>query len=306
MKPITPHILTFIMGACIALACYFLIQDSYEARIFKALSKTVLAKSGSESRDAKIIAAVEVTYSILKARSNVFVNSPGEEPAGSLIGDLIAADGACGSYAKVVTRLLSELDIECRISQLNNGKHIIAEAYGDNNWIAIDPSYNLVFVDKYFSNKFASIEEISFNWNYYKDQVPASYNPAYNYESYTYTNWNKIPVLMPMLKGIINIFTDADKVSLRSGLLRVNLIIAWLYWLLFNIVLYYAGKLWIKEGARQRRLARSGGWEPVIVIPKRITVRYNTWPRNWKSEGGFFNLFKDIDDEMTGKTSKTK
>ena len=62
------------------------------------------------------------------------------------------------------------------------------------------------------------------NWDYYKEQLPASYNNSYRYEDVRYTNWDKIPVILPALKKILTIFLGkerTDTISLRVHLLRI-------------------------------------------------------------------------------------
>ncbi len=64
--------------------------------------------------------------------------------------------------------------------------------------MVLDPSYDLVFRKP--DGNFASFSDVNSNWNWYKNQPPKDYNTDYKYEEVRYTNWNKIPLIMPTLK----------------------------------------------------------------------------------------------------------
>ena len=137
----------------------------------------------------------------------------------------MTGSGGCGSYSYILSRLLDEFDIQTRFVQMkvndDFGGHIVLEAKTDKGWKVLDASYNLVFRNE--QNEMASFEEISKNWTYYSKQVPADYNPDYKYEDLRYTNWSKIPVVLPAIKGILNGTIGkeaADKVSLRTLFLK--------------------------------------------------------------------------------------
>ena len=58
---------------------------------------------------------------------------------------------------------------------------------------------------------------------YYKPQLPAGYDMNYRYEDVRYSNWTKIPVVMPSIKKILDLTigkTEADTISLRTYFLR--------------------------------------------------------------------------------------
>ena len=64
----------------------------------------------------------------------------------------------------------------------------------------------------------ASFQEIKSNWEYYKTQVPPDYNMSYDYEDVRYTNWESIPIIMPGIKKVLDLFLGkehADHISLR-------------------------------------------------------------------------------------------
>jgi len=63
--------------------------------------------------------------------------------------------------------------------------------------------YNLYFKDS--TNSFASFEEVSKHFDYYKKQLPFNYPASYKYEAATYTNWDKIKLVGPTAKYILDL-----------------------------------------------------------------------------------------------------
>jgi hypothetical protein len=139
--------------------------------------------------------------------------------------DMMTANGACGSYSVVLARLLKSMGYTVRIPQMIvNGQpagHILVEVYSNGRWVVMDPLYDLYFVKP--GGDLASFADVSRNWNYYKSQVPAEYNPDYTYQGVQYTNWNKVPVLMPAVHRVLSVFMNEHALatlSLRSYALR--------------------------------------------------------------------------------------
>ena len=137
----------------------------------------------------------------------------------------MTTNGACGSYSYILSRLLNELKIPNRIAQMKvNGEyggHILVEAKTAKGWIVLDGLYDLYF--KKLNGELANFKDVQDNWNYFRDQVPANYNHQYRFEGVRYTNWSKIPVVMPAIKGVLTLTVgkeEADYFSLRTFFLR--------------------------------------------------------------------------------------
>ena len=133
--------------------------------------------------------------------------------------------GACGSYSYILSRILSELNIPNRIAQMkvsnNYGGHNIVEAEGSDGWVVLDPLFNLTF--KKQDGKMASFSDVQKNWQYYESQLPVGYNSNYNYSGVRYTNWDKIPVLMPAFKKVLEWTIGKEKTevfSIRTHMLK--------------------------------------------------------------------------------------
>jgi hypothetical protein len=100
------------------------------------------------------------------------------------------------------------------------------------------------------SGKLASIADVQADWEHYSQQTPAHYDPKYNYEGVRYTNWNKIPVLMPALRKVLTWTIGSEKtetISLRTFFLEKYRV---LFKLTLSLYLTILTKLYWKRLAR--------------------------------------------------------
>jgi len=224
------YFLLFINGFLLAAFLLCILQDSYENNVFAKIAKHVTGYSTSNtSTDEQIKKALNTTWYLLHSRSDIFKNCGSNDLMDQFIdplsSDLITAKGACGSYSTILCRILNTLDIETRFAQMKVGNvyggHIIIEAKTPHGWAVVDPLYNLQFINP--QGQTASFDEIAANWPWYKQQVPPDYDLTYCYEGVRYTNWNKIPIIMPALKKTLSLFMSPAHLqhfSLRTYFLR--------------------------------------------------------------------------------------
>jgi hypothetical protein len=127
----------------------------------------------------------------------------------------MTTQGACGSYSQVLARVIGTYHYPVRIAQMKAGgiygAHNIVEAYNGNNWIVLDPTFNLAFVRP--DSRLACFADVQNNWPYYSKQVPEGYNLQYHYEDVRYTNWTKVPVLFPAVKRILNLTIGTERAN---------------------------------------------------------------------------------------------
>jgi hypothetical protein len=104
--------------------------------------------------------------------------------------------GACGGYSKVLARTLQLQGFKVRIGQLKTlkfgyGGHIIIEFYSKtlHKWVFIDPLFKLVVLQK--NGDWASVKDVSKNYNLYSDQFPEEFNQKFKFNDVRYTNWTK-------------------------------------------------------------------------------------------------------------------
>lgn len=240
------YILFFSNGFLLALLIYFYTEKQFEHEVFASMATyvkgfpTPIAISDKQANaDSLIIRSLHLIHEFGKDRLPVF----GDNNIGGIKGgllqpvtlDLVTAQGACGSHAYMLARLLQELNFDIRIPQMTvsgeSAGHIIVEAKTADSWVVLD-----ALSDAYFTRpdgSLAAFDDVKNNWTMYSKQVPANYNMAYRYEGVRYTNWDKIPVIMPLIKNVMYWTMgkeQTDGYSIRSiGLDKYNI--------LFNITL---------------------------------------------------------------------
>lgn len=223
----TLYFLVFLHGAMIMAMLGLAVMSKYENQLLDNIIDLTITEQMDEQ--TKALSLLNVTHSLIAPRANFFKggvrSNVREQVFTSADVHLMDGKGACGSFAGVLARLLQRSGIEARLAQMKCGDqwgcHINLEAKINGRFVALDPLYNLAF--KKENGELASYREIGSDWQYYRSQVPDSYYPAYQYESVRYTNWQKIPVLMPLIKkALIAVFGDkANTFSLRSYLLNI-------------------------------------------------------------------------------------
>jgi hypothetical protein len=238
------YVLFFLNGFLLATLFYLKMEANYENNLFKVIQKSIDRKiDANDTKDSILIKVMQTCNSILGTRASVFAGSNHDlegfktdfvHPATV---DLMTANGACGSYALVLARILQNYNFPIRIDQMkaygDYGSHNIIEVNVNSQWVVLDPLFDLCFV-KPDSGGLASFDDVKNNWAYYSKQLPHGYDSLYKYEDVRYTNWEKIPVLLPAIKKILDFILGkkkADTISLRVHFLRM-------YDLYFYIVLF--------------------------------------------------------------------
>lgn len=232
------NFLFLINGILLATLFHYIIESKYESELFIAINKNI--KTGlpvNHTKETYLLKAMEMANQLQKQRYEVF----GQQKLAGLKAnffrpptfDLMTANGACGSYATVLARILKANDIPVRIGQMKvnetYGGHIFVEAKTENGWIVLDPMYNLVF--KKQNGEPATFADLNKDWQTFKQQVPPDYNTAYNYSGVRYTNWEKIPGITTTIKSLLDAVigkTKADQFSVRPYLLRTYHKLAWI------------------------------------------------------------------------------
>lgn len=229
----------FLYGFLLASLLFFHMENKYEQEVFKVLTNYVReSNSAPENKDSIIVHSLHLTHHLGERRSKVFAS----EKINSLKSfihpvtyDLQTTQGACGSYSYILGRLLEEQHIESRIAQMSvNGQyggHMVVEAYGTNGWVVVDPTFDINFTKA--DGKLANFKDVQGDWDFYKQQVSADYDMSYAYEGARYTNWQKIPVVMPVLKKVLYWTMGKEKTDGFS--MRMLFLKKWQ--VLFNITL---------------------------------------------------------------------
>lgn len=235
------YFLTFLNGFLLASLFYFRMEANYETDLFRAIRTNISSKiNPSDSQDSVLVKIMHSCNKLLVNRESVFEATQFDGFSSDYLlapasFDLMTAKGACGSFAMVLARVLQGYHYPVRIAQMkSNGvfaAHNIVEAKTYHGWVVLDPFFDVYFVNP--SNKLASFEDVKNNWSYYKAQLPAGYDMRYCYEDVRYSNWTKIPILLPSVKKILDFSIgkkEADTISLRTYFLKK-------YNIVFNILL---------------------------------------------------------------------
>jgi hypothetical protein len=224
------HILTFLNGFLLASLFYFKMEANYEKDLFQAIRSSISSKvTAAETEDSQVVNVMHACHTLLVNRMSVFggkqfqdLESEVLEPASM---DLMTARGACASYSMVLARVLEGYHFSVRIAQMKAANvfaaHNIVEVKTPNGWVVLDPLFDVYFINPL--HKLASFDDVKNNWAYYEKQLPPNYDLHYRYEDVRYTNWAKIPVLMPLAKKILDLTMGkaaADNISLRTYFLK--------------------------------------------------------------------------------------
>lgn len=212
-----------------------------EKELFGALANNVKLQAGNQAKDDSVVLLANHLVHALEqdkqaAFSGMRLNGFKARYLQPITYDLMTGKGACGSNSLVLARLLMELDYPVRIAQMivnnNFGVHIVVEARVNGKWVVLDPLYDLCFRKP--NGQMASFDEAGKDWANFKTQLPEGYNTAYNYAGVRYTNWDKVPVLLPALYKMLAFVKGdqwADHISLRVLILR-----KFKFFLIFSIV----------------------------------------------------------------------
>lgn len=253
--------------ATVAGALY--IQKSYVDRTLDHIVSAVTTPAMSKKDQAE--ALLHVTHDLLSPRILIFGGRKDAGPRETWLNgadlSLMEARGGCGSYAHVLARLLNRAGIDVRIAQMRCGDsqacHILVEANLDERWIVLDAGYDLAFRNP--DGSLATFSEVQGNWTHFSTQVPEEYDMSFRYDGVRYTNWNKVPVLMPALRRVTTWIlgpSRTEQLSLRKYVLDVYgtyLVLVLVTWFGVGLATARHVRRTRTPGSRspQRRLARN-------------------------------------------------
>lgn len=215
------YFLMFFNGFILASLCYFKMESAYENGLFASIKSSIDYRiDANDTPDSVFVKSMNTCYTLMSSRDKTFnetTNDLGPQ-AGifhSTAVDLMTSRGACGSYSQVLARIIGTYHYPVRIAQMKAlgiyAAHNVVEAYNGTNWVVLDPTFNLAFTRP--DSRLASFADVQHNWPYYARQVTPNYNLAYHYEDVRYTNWTKVPVLFPAIKGVLNLTIGTERAN---------------------------------------------------------------------------------------------
>jgi hypothetical protein len=237
------------------LIAFLVIRGDYENRLFRRLvEKTV---QPGMSRPQAAIVLKDRVYELMKARGQIY----GEALGGpftllftSFATQLNAPDSVCGSASGVLVRALQTAGFPARYVQMTAGNglgaHIMVEAEVEpGHWAVLCPTFGVHLTRP--DGKLAGFEDVRQNFEYYRPQFPAGYNFTYKFEDVRYTNWQRIPVVLPAMRWGLSLFMSPE--SLRTFCLR-SCIKNYYYLHAVLLAVAYGGVLVIRTWVRRRAL----------------------------------------------------
>ena len=237
--------LLLLQVALLAAIFFMLINSRYEDRLYDTFVSKVV-KPGM-SQEEKALSLLHATHALLMPRYEIWGERLNlgvrERLFLSADSELLEARWRCASLSHVLCRALQRAGFTARIAQMKSrniwGGHVLLEAKIKDEWVALDPLYDLYFVRS--DRRLASINDIRQNWEYFKKQVPVDYDESYKYEDIRYSNWGKIPVIMPLIKSVLSAFMgeeNAERISLRAAFLNLYKVYAVLLSILYIFILF--------------------------------------------------------------------
>lgn len=226
----------------------------YEAQIIGNILTRVDHESPTSDPLQRALNLNRVAYQLIDSRRQVLgLPSRGtfrENWFGSVDTELVEGRSACGGYAMVLGRLLEQGGFRFRLGQMRCGDiwgcHIFVEAWIDERWIALDPTFGIAF--QLPDGQYASAQQLRTRFAEVAPSLPAHYDRQYRFEDFRYTNWGKIPVLLPAFRTVASWFIGeqrASEISLRSYVLNryrayfigaFSVYLVWLSWSLWRLL----------------------------------------------------------------------
>ncbi|MEQ1797154.1 MAG: transglutaminase domain-containing protein [Lacibacter sp.] len=256
------NFLFLLDGLLLATIFFFASESKYESQLFTAISNKIKdSLPANYSKEAFALKAAETTFTLEENRYVVFGEKKIEGIKANYFHpatvDLMTGNGACASYAAVLASILRADGMQVRIGQMKvnglYGGHMFVETKTESGWIVLDPMFNQSF--KKPDGSLAGFKDLQQNWDFYKTQVPGNYKPEYSYSGVRYANWNKIPVITPAIKSMLNFFIGkekADQISVRPYLLRIYNKLTWLTGFVLLISLIQTARIY-----KRRKLYRT-------------------------------------------------
>lgn len=210
---------------------YFRMESTYEKGLFASIKGSIDNRLDTDdNQDSIIVKAMATCHDLMSNRAPVFGGTQILGPSADFFHgtsvDLMTTQGACGSYAQVMAMIIKTYDYPVRIAQMKaNGiwaAHNIVEVKTGHGWVVVDPTFNAHFVRP--DGRLASFNDVHSDWDYYARQVPKGYDLQYRFEDVRYSNWTKVPVIFPAIKGVLNLLigkVNADTISMRTWFLKI-------------------------------------------------------------------------------------
>lgn len=235
-------------------------MDRVEQREFDDLVKQARGDAPAVESESDVLSIMSTVNSRLKGVHLPVQSSSGDATEVSIRSShdhLQSPTGACASYSHVLAKALMTAGYEVRKVGLGkNGNlaiHHVIEARVGQSWALLDAFYNQAFLAK--NGHLADAGAVQADWPWFRQQVPQDYDLRFDYSTYYYTNWSRIPVVgwlvnsSPKLQALLH----QHRVSVRFWFFNT------FRWLAFLGLLMAAGTGWALWRLARRPAARVSG-----------------------------------------------
>lgn len=224
LKSMVSHVLVAAHVGLLLCGAHFLLKERLTNAIFDRIVQNTVAPSMSD--EERVLTLMATTHRIqwgAKALVSPKNDAAPFEVPGTAYQQgpnfhLLAPVGACGSFTVALAKTLERAGIDHRVALMDCGLgrvgcHILLEARVDGRWAVLDP-----IVDQSFrrpDGKLASFADVSADWPHYRHQIPSwrtqldaddeqYYDLSlYNYHGVQYTNWEKVPIILPAIRSLL-------------------------------------------------------------------------------------------------------
>lgn len=225
------HLVTSRFNVALAVAGWFLwMSADHEERLYEVFADSCTSPTMTDLE--KVQSLMRCVHRVIRDRQPFFSNDPRHKLRSSYdtifrSGDLelTQTDQGCGTHAAIFVEASRVMGLPARLVQLRkDGRtvHIFSEVLLDGKWVVADATFQQMFRNP--QGKFVGARDIVGNWSAYKDQAAPGYpTDEFDYEEVRYTNWDKVPVVLPAVKGILNLILgteQADQISVRTYVLN--------------------------------------------------------------------------------------
>ena len=157
--------------------------------------------------------------------------------------------GSCGSHSRVVHAMLEARGVPSRLRLLLDDRgrsiHTVVEVLEGGRWVVGDAAYGVAFLRR--DGAPATAADLAADTANFHAQVAGihGYDPAFDYNSTTLLNWQKVPVILPALRAGLERILGTERVA---GFVRPSL---WMWPRLFyawvSLLLLAGCALWARR-----------------------------------------------------------
>ncbi len=249
-------VLVALVGSAIAL----MLMDRAEQREFEALVRDARGADAAVRGETDVLTIMSVVNQRLKGIQlppQPEAEAPLPVPIRSSHDHLQSPTGACASYSHVLAKALMTAGYDVR--KVGLGKdgalaiHHVIEARIGSSWVLLDAFYNQAFRAR--AGHLVDAAAVHSDWAWFRQQVPADYDSRFDYSTYYYTNWSRIPMVgrvvmsSPRLHGWLH----EHRVSVRFWFFNTY---RWMAFLSVMVALGAVLALWLLKRVRASHLAR--------------------------------------------------